>query len=78
MVGRPLVTKNPPVKVTDPADVVTVTLRAPIVAVPAITKVADCKVAVPAPMIEAVTPVPLMLIEVIFNRFVPASCTVRV
>jgi hypothetical protein len=78
MVGELLVTKNAPGKVTDPVDVVTVTLRAPGVAVPAITKLADCKVAVPAPMIDAVTPVPLTLIEVIFNRFVPASCTVRV
>jgi hypothetical protein len=78
MVGELLVTKNAPGKVTDPADVVTVTLRAPTAAVLAITKLADCKVAVPTPTTEAVTPVPLTLIEVIFNKFVPASCTVRV
>ena len=78
MVGKPLVTRNAAGKVTDPVEVVTVTLRAPVSAVVAITKEADCRVAVPTPTTEAVTLAPLTVIEVMFNRFVPASCTATV
>jgi hypothetical protein len=62
------------VAVAEPPDVVIVTVYAPVAAVLAITKLADCDVAVPPPAKVAVTPVPLTLMLGLF-RFVPVMVT---
>jgi hypothetical protein len=72
MVGNGAVTVK--FAVAEPDDVVIVTVCTPVVAVPAITKLADCEVAVPPPDNVAVTPVPatLMLAPL---KLVPAMTT---
>jgi hypothetical protein len=62
------------VAVAEPPAVVTVTVYAPVAAVLAITKLADCEVAVPPASKVAVTPVPLTLMLGLI-RFVPEMLT---
>jgi hypothetical protein len=62
------------VAVAEPPAVVTVTVYAPVAAVVAITKLADCEVAVPPASKVAVTPVPLTLMLGLI-RLVPVMVT---
>jgi hypothetical protein len=72
MVGNAPVTVK--VAVAEPLAVAIVTVYAPVVAVLAMTKLADCAVADPPPANVAVTPVPLTLMLGLF-RFVPVMVT---
>jgi hypothetical protein len=71
-VGAGVVTVK--VDVAEPEAVVIVTVYGPVTAVLAITKLADCEVAVPPASKVAVTPVPLTLMLGLI-RFVPVIVT---
>jgi hypothetical protein len=72
MVGNGAVTVK--VAVAVPDAVVMVTVRAPVAAVLAMTKLADCEDADPPPAKVAVTPVPLTLMLGLI-KFVPVIAT---